>query len=85
MKTKKGTQMYLNSLNHDGYDLNDIYGKYSNEKKNAYASCRKMCIMENGTSFHIYSHNTFGFSVTWYVENGTRIATPSNSYLIVNE
>ena len=80
--TKRGQDM-LNRANYfDGYTLHDVYGSYSVAKENAYNYCRELCYKENGSNFHITSHNTFGFSVAWEVKNGVRIETPQNSYLV---
>lgn len=80
--TKKGQSMIQNARNYDGYTLRDVYGNYSHAKENAYNWCKEQCYNENGKNFHITSHNTFGFSVAWEVENGIRIETPQNSYLV---
>lgn len=81
--TKKGQNMLKNAKNFEGYTLNEVYGKYSSAKYNAFVYCLHKASAENGKNFHICSHNTFGFSVAWEVENGVRIETPQNSYLIV--
>ena len=81
--TKKGQNMLQNASKNEGFFLDDVYGKHSPAKHHAWLDCFYKCSGENGKNFHIYSHNTFGFSVAWEVENGTRIVTPKNNYLVV--
>ena len=81
--TKKGQNMLNRAKNFEGYTLNEVYGTYSTAKICAFYDCLTKAQAENGKNFHICSHNTFGFSVAWEVENGMRIETPQNSYLIV--
>ena len=83
--TKKGKNMIYNAGYYDGYDLYDVYNTCSHAKRKAYEWCKEQCYKENGSNFHITSHNTFGFSVAWEVENGVRIETPQNSYLVLYE
>ena len=80
--TKKGYNMMQSAMNYDGYYLRDIYNSYSYEKQKAWEDCLNMCQKENGKNFHIFSHNSFSFSVAWEVENGIRIKTSCNSYLV---
>lgn len=50
----------------EGYRLSDVYGSYSTEKEKAYNDCfSKYVSAEKSKNFHIFSYNTFGFSVTW--------------------
>ena len=69
-------------VNDEGYYLSEVYSSYSQAKQNAWEYCLNLCNKENGHNFHIISHNTFGFSVAWYVSEGVRIETPKNSYLV---
>lgn len=80
--TKKGYNMMQSAMNYDGYYLYDIYNSYSYEKQKAWEDCLNMCQKENGKNFHIFSHNSFNFSVAWEVENGIRIETSCNSYIV---
>lgn len=80
--TKKGQNMINKAKNFAGYTLHDAYKSFSREKENAYNDCLRWCNEENGHNFHIISANTFGFSVAWEVENGIRIETKDNSYLV---
>lgn len=81
--TKRGQDMAIRAKHYEGYSLHDVYDNYSDAKINAWGYCLRLCSVENGLNFHICSHNTFGFSVAWEVENGIRIETPKNSYLIL--
>ena len=80
--TTRGQAMLNSAKNYEGYSLREVYGNYSSAKENAYCYCRVQCAKENGYNFHICSHNTFSFSVAWETEEGTRIETSNNSYLI---
>lgn len=81
--TKKGQEMLRKAVNNEGRYLWEIYDTFSKAKNNALESCFNLCFNENGTDFHICSHNTFNFSVAWEVENGMRMETAQNSYLIL--
>lgn len=81
--TKKGDNMIKNANHYEGYELWDVYEKCSAAKRNAWEWCLNRCIEENGKGFHIVSHNTFGFTVAWEVENGVRIETKDSSYLVL--
>ena len=75
--------MIENAKRFDGYTLNEVYGKYSNAKYNAFYDCVLKAQAEEGRNFHIFSHNSFGFSVAWEIKEGVRIETPKNSYLVL--
>ena len=80
--TKKGQAMLASAKNFEGYTLDEVYGTCSHAKVYAWRECLYKCQAEGGHNFHIYSHNTFNFSVAWEVENGIRIKTANNSYLV---
>ena len=82
--TKKGQTMMASAKHFEGYTLADVYGNYSPAKYHAWVYCLDKCQVENGSNFHICSHNTFGFSVAWETAEGVRIETSKNSYLILN-
>lgn len=44
-------------------NLEDVYGRYSEAKKNAYEWCRERCELKHGYYFRIISHNMFQFTV----------------------
>lgn len=80
--TKKGQNLIATAANFEGYTLPEVYGNCSPTKTYAWRECLHKCQAENGRNFHICSHNTFQFSVAWEVENGVRIETANNSYLV---
>lgn len=80
--TKKGQTMINNAKYYDGYTLRDVYGSFSVDKERAYNWCLAQCAKENGTNFHICSHNTFSFTVAWETKEGVRIETSNNSYFV---
>ena len=87
LSSKRGKNMYERGCRYDGTHLDQIYGKYSDEKRKAYDSCYYEYLnSENHAEFSIISHNSFGFSVSWICtiggHNGMRIETPKNSYFI---
>lgn len=81
--TKKGQNMLKTACNNEGVNLWEVYETCSRAKQNSFNQCKAMCNAENGTDFHICSHNTFSYSVAWEVENGMRMETAQNSYLIL--
>lgn len=81
--TKKGQEMLKKAVNNEGRYLWEIYDVFSKAKANALEYCFEKCFDENGTDFHICSHNTFNFSVAWEIENGMRMETAQSSYLIL--
>ena len=84
--TKRGQAMFERGLNNEGTQLSDVYGRYSRAKENAMEWCRNQCIMNDGTDFHICSHNSSFFSVAYrfFINNEAvmRIETASNTYII---
>lgn len=85
--TKQGQNILNRALYYEGYSLSDVYGSYSAEKGRSWKECKEQCDKENGTNFHICSHNTFSYCVAW---NGNdeimgdyiRIETSRNSYKV---
>ena len=80
--TKKGEIMLNNARTNQGTELYQIYSSYSTAKAKALEYCKALCNEENGYNFRIISHNSQTFSVAWETEQGTRIETAYNSYLI---
>lgn len=80
--TKKGENMIKNASYYAGYNLSDVYGKFSKEKERAWEYCLNKCYEEKGKNFHIYAFNTCQFCVAWEVVEGVRIETAYNSYLV---
>jgi hypothetical protein len=84
---KNGQIIIARARFNEGYDLLDVYGSFSREKKNAYDWCYEQYQKtEERENFHICSHNTFGFTVAWRGvlngENILRYETKDNSYLV---
>lgn len=80
--TAKGQGLFYTAVTTKGVYLRDVYKSWSVAKERAWEWCRAKCLEENGCDFHICSCNTFGFSVAWIVDEGMRLETPNNSYLI---
>lgn len=85
--TKSGKKIYEMGCRYDGMYLSEIYGRYSQEKQNAYDWCYEEYLKtENHDIFRICSHNTFGFTCSWVGildgENIMRFETSNNSYLV---
>lgn len=68
----------------DGYDLHQVYDKWSQAKQAAYDEAYEMyCNSRHGESFGICSHNTFGFTVSWLHDDGMTVLTPNTEYLVI--
>lgn len=80
--SKKGQQLLARARYIKGRCLADVYTTCSRAKQEAYDLCALQCTHENGENFHICSHNSNFFSVAWEVENGVRMETAYNSFLI---
>lgn len=85
--TKAGKEIITRGAFHQGVYLEDVYGSYSKEKERAYDWCvHEHLKTENSYGFHICSHNTFGFTCSWFGvkdgENIMRYETKDNSYLV---
>lgn len=85
--TKTGHRWIVSARNCEGYNLNNVYGRYSDAKKEAYENCfRKYVSADGSKNFRIFSHNTFGFSVAWEEtlegKEYLHIETPQNTYYV---
>lgn len=80
--TKRGQNFMASVLNFEGESIFDVYEKPSQAKIWACEECKRKAEQENGKGFHIFSHNTFSFSVAWWSAEGLRIETSQNSYLV---
>jgi len=90
--TAKGQRVIAMYDHNEGYDLDDVYGRYSRAKKNAYDECYEWYRQDNKSSnFHIGSHNAQAFTVAWrYVDPETghviyRVETNRNTYRVDTE
>lgn len=81
--TKQGKDMINKYSNHEGVYLRQVYDNWSVAKQIAWDECYSKCQEEHGEAFSICSHNSFSFTVSWVVENGLRIETANNSYLVI--
>lgn len=80
--TKRGQELLNSAKNYQGYYLQDVYSNYSHAKAKAWNYCFDKYLEENGTNFHISSHNSQTFTVVWETDKGVRVETARNSYLI---
>ena len=83
----KGKQIMERGSVYDAYTLSQVYDNYSHAKENAYNWCfNEYLETENHEGFSICSHNTFGFTCSWFGtkdgENIMRYETKDNSYLV---
>lgn len=60
---KKVFNYLLTLYNSRACNLEDVYGRYSEAKKNAYEWCRDQYELKHGYQFRIISHNGFQFTV----------------------
>lgn len=60
----------------------DAYKKPSAAKCAAYRQCLNKCNDENGRAFRVTGAGTQSFSVAWLTDDGLRVETACNSYLI---
>lgn len=69
----------------EGRYLSDIYHKYSDAKKEAWNRCyTEYCCTEGANCFCICAHNTFHFTCSWFLADGSmRLETRDNSYLVM--
>ena len=82
--SKKGQEVLAIASHWDGYTLNQIYNRWSDAKQEAYDEAWKMyCNSRHGNSFGICSHNKFGFTVSWFHDDGCTVLTSSTEYLVI--
>lgn len=82
--SKKGKDILAMASRWDGYTLNQVYDKWSQDKQNAYDSAWEMyCNSRHGNAFSICSHNSFGFSVSWFHDDGCTYLTKNTEYLVI--
>ena len=83
----KGQRIMNRASNIDGYTLSDIYTRCSPAKEQAFDWCYGQYIKtENHHGFSICSHNSFGFTCSWFGEidgeNILRYETKDYSYIV---
>ena len=85
--TSKGQNLLSRAKHFEGTQLYDVYGRVSKAKLSSFEDCRRWCNEDNGTDFHICSHNGYRYSVAWNMtyenEPAVRLETASNSYIIL--
>lgn len=86
--TKRGQMLIEKAGRFEGTKLDDVYGRYSEAKKEAMEDCERWCKEDDGFNFHIISHCTNTFSVAWNYFNKetgelmTRIETAQSTYIV---
>lgn len=81
--TTKKAQAFINAYeNSNIHSLRECYENFSNSKYIAYKNCIILMRLNNGHDFRILSYNTFQFTCGWKTQDGYRIETRDNSYLI---
>lgn len=85
--TVKGKNLLWTASRYEGFNLSDVYGNYSYAKANAWDWCYQQYLKDcdelgDVDNFHICSHNSNFFSVSWDRPDGIRIETAYNSYLV---
>jgi len=85
--TKAGQKIIAMGSHYDGFDLRQVYGRYSDAKERAWNWCYEQYLAtDDHDSFSICSHNTFGFTVSWLGkvdgEDIMRVETKDNSYMV---
>ena len=90
--TKKGQNLIARYDCYEGLYLDDVYGRYSREKREAWNDCYHWYEDCNESSnFHIISHSDQAFSVGWeYTDPETqhrmvRIETSRHTYIVDTE
>ena len=82
--SKKGKKILELASRCEGYTLNQIYDRWSEEKQYAFDEASEMCInSRHGNAFSICSHNSFGFSVSWLHDDGCTYLTKNTEYLVI--
>lgn len=85
MTSKQGMNFKIRLLQSEDVQLNDVYKNWSCRKDNAYKYCMNQFKNDNGYRFRIISHNTYGFTVAWFLPNGNiRVETPQTSYEVID-
>lgn len=68
----------------EGTFLYQVYDKWSTAKQEAWDKYYdEYCNTDGAEQFSICSHNSYSFTCSWFIENGMRLETSHNSYLIV--
>ena len=82
--SKKGKEILELASKWEGDTLNQIYDRWSEEKQDAFDEAWEMYInSRHGNTFGICSHNTFGFTVSWFHDDGCTFLTKNTEYLVI--
>ena len=86
--TKQGASIIKRASYYEGFSLDEVYGSFSPSKANSWKWCfTKYCDTPKSRNFHICSHNSFQYSVSWDGEyNGERatfVETANNSFVVL--
>ena len=82
-KNTKLGQHYLRSYDYSKmYNIYQAYARPSAAKVEACEECFDMCREEGGRDFKIISAGCQFFSVAWTTDEGLRVETALNSYII---
>ena len=90
--TSKGQRVMYMYASNIGYYLDDVYGRYSAAKAEAWRECLDWYKADNESSnFHICSKNDSNFTVGWrYIDPDTkhkmiRVETSRHTYIVDTE
>ena len=82
--SKRGQALIEWGSQYEGYDLNQVYDFYSEEKKRAYDDVYNWYMQSrHGEAFGICSHNIRNFTVSWLCDDGLWIVTKKTAYLVI--
>lgn len=86
IKLNKNTKKAQDWLNREieGYNLRDVYGRYSSRKEDAFKYCEELCKEKEGWDLCIIAHNHNYFTARFFTDEGTYIITYANNYFIEN-
>ena len=82
----KGKQVLQSASLWDGYTLNQVYDRYSNEKERAYNDAWQMYCNDDGAeSFSICSHCSNFFTISWIKKGAVIFLTHRTEYVVICE
>lgn len=83
--TSLGKRLIRIGTNWEGTHLMQIYDRWSHAKQEAWDMCyNEYRNTEGASGFSICSHNSFQFTCSWFLADGSmRLETRDNSYLVI--
>lgn len=83
--TAQGKKLVEMGTKWEGTHLMQVYNKWSDAKQAAWDRCYdEYCNTDGASGFSICSHNTFQFTCSWFLADGSmRLETRDNSYLVI--